>query len=140
MATSKVTDSRSVKFIDTVESCTNKGILLKAKDLVWKLGHLRIPQEKMDSLISGQFSVASSSHDLQWIRAIRKEATLISLFTVITGLMNIFHLRTGIRNLLPNLKDLPLRLHPYPWILRKEVECARTFICPWARNFRSCRK
>ena len=52
-------------------------LLLKAKHLVWQLGHLRIPQEKMDSLIVGQFSVASSSNDLQWIRAIRKEATLI---------------------------------------------------------------
>ena len=70
MAISKVTDSRSVKLIDTVELSTKKGILLKAKDLVWKLGHLRIPKEKMDSLIVEQFSVASSSHDLQLIRAI----------------------------------------------------------------------
>ena len=71
MATSKVTDSRSVKFVDTVESSIKKGILLKTKHLVWQLGHLRIPQEKMDSLILGQFSLASSSRDLQWIRAIR---------------------------------------------------------------------
>ena len=78
MATSKVTDSRSVKFVDTVQS-SKKGILLKAKHLVWQLamGHLRIPQEKMDSLILGQFSLALYSRDLQWIRAIRREATII---------------------------------------------------------------
>ena len=77
MATSKVTDSRSVKFVHAMESSIKKGILLKAKHLVWQLGHLRIPHEKMDSLILGQFSLASSSRDLQWIRAIRREATII---------------------------------------------------------------
>ena len=58
-----MTDSRSVKFVDTVESSIKKGIILKAKHVVWQLGHLRIPQEKMDSLILGQFSIASSSVD-----------------------------------------------------------------------------
>ena len=73
MATSKVTDSRSVKFVDTVESSIKKGILLKAKHLVWQLGHLRIPQGRwillsLDSLVLPR---------LQWIRAIRREATII---------------------------------------------------------------
>ena len=49
-----VTDSRSVNFVDTVESSIKKGILLKAKHLVWQLGHLLIPQEKKDSFILGQ--------------------------------------------------------------------------------------
>ena len=50
---------------------------MKAKELVWQLGHLQIPQETMDSLLIQQFSLAKSRQDLKWIKAVRKEATVI---------------------------------------------------------------
>ena len=77
MATSKVTDEHSAEFINAVETSSEEGILMKAKELVWQLGHLQIPQETMDSLLIQQFSLAKSRRDLKWIKAVRKEATVI---------------------------------------------------------------
>ena len=77
MATSKVTDEHSAEFINAVETSSEEGILMKAKELVWQLGHLQIPQETMDSLLIQQFSLAKSRQDLKWIKAVRKEATVI---------------------------------------------------------------
>ena len=77
MATSKVTDEHSAEFINAVETSSKEGILMKAKELVWQLGHLQIPQETMDSLLIQQFSLAKSRQDLKWIKAVRKEATVI---------------------------------------------------------------
>ena len=65
MATSKVTDEHSVEFINVVETSSKEGVLVKAKELVWQLGHLQIPQDTMDSLIIRQFRLAKSLHDLK---------------------------------------------------------------------------
>ena len=75
MATSKVTDEHSVEFINVVETSSKEGVLMKAKELVWQLGHLQIPQDTMDSLIIRQFRLAKSLHDLKWIKAVRKCAS-----------------------------------------------------------------
>lgn len=65
MATSKVTDEHSVEFINVVETSSKEGVLVKANELVWQLGHLQIPQDTMDSLIIRQFRLAKFLHDLE---------------------------------------------------------------------------
>ena len=61
-------------FLTLTIICRN---IMKAKELVWQLRHLQIPQDTMDSLIIRQFRLAKSLHYLKWIKAVRKEATVI---------------------------------------------------------------